>query len=396
MDLNGIFPVIFASEEAYLLSAIGLGFLFGFSLERAGFGNARKLAAQFYLYDLTVFKVMFTAILVASVGFYALVAAGLVDLSRMWINPTYLWSEVVGGFLLGVGFIVSGLCPGTAAVSMASGRWDGLVAMAGIFAGTALFAVALDWVPGLSRLYEAGGQVSVLPALLHLPAPAVLLVVVVVAGAAFVGAEKVERVFRARYGEVELTPARTPRTPRVKFALAGTLAGVALVSIAWKAPGPNTAPIPMTPLEPLDLAEAIIARDPSIVILDLRPASAEPRIPRAQAVTDSSATEVLSSAAPSMEVVVYDEQGTLHAAPASWPRSLAYRYLRGGFAAWKAEVLTPLPASGFDESSRERTERQHQLAAFFSGAKVTSSGAAPPPPAAANPAAGVKKKSRGC
>lgn len=396
MDLNGIFPVIFGSEEAYLLTAIGLGFLFGFSLERAGFGNARKLAAQFYLYDLTVFKVMFTAILVASIGFYALVAAGLVDLSRMWINPTYLWSEVVGGFLLGVGFIVSGLCPGTAAVAMASGRWDGLVALAGIFVGTALFAVSLDWVPGLLRLYEAGGQVSVLPALLHLPAPVVLLAIVVVAGGAFVGAERVERVFRARYGEVELAPPPTRRTPRVKFVLAGTLATVALVSIAWKAPGPNTTPIPMTPLEPLDLADAIIARDPSITILDLRQAQAGPVVPGAQVVTDSSAPEVLGGVGPSTQVVVYDEQGTLHWAPARWPRGLTYRYLRGGFAAWKAEVLTPLPPSGFDAAGRERTERQHQVAAFFSGAKVTSSAAAPPPAPTANPAGGGKKKSRGC
>ena len=121
---TAIFPLAIASEEVRLLTAIGLGFMFGFSLERAGFGNARKLAAQFYLYDMTVFKVMFTAILVAMVGLYTLNGLGLVDMSMMWINPTFMWAQLIGGFLLGTGFILSGLCPGTSVVSAASGRID--------------------------------------------------------------------------------------------------------------------------------------------------------------------------------------------------------------------------------------------------------------------------------
>ena len=42
-----------------------IGFAFGYTLEMAGFGDSRKLAAQFYFRELTVFKVMFTAIAVA-------------------------------------------------------------------------------------------------------------------------------------------------------------------------------------------------------------------------------------------------------------------------------------------------------------------------------------------
>ncbi|MGD2071088.1 MAG: YeeE/YedE thiosulfate transporter family protein, partial [Gemmatimonadota bacterium] len=153
---DAIFPLSFATEELRLLTAIGLGFLFGFSLERAGFGNARKLAAQFYLRDMTVFKVMFTAILVAMVGLYALTGLGLVDTSMLWINPTFMWAQVVGGFVLGVGFILSGLCPGTSVVSAASGRWDAVATFAGIFVGVAVFVVAVDVLPPLEALYSAG------------------------------------------------------------------------------------------------------------------------------------------------------------------------------------------------------------------------------------------------
>ena len=146
---SAIFPLSFATDDLRLLTAIAIGFGFGFVLERAGFGNARKLAGQFYLNDMTVFKVMFTAILVAMVGLYGLASLGMVDMSMVWINPTFIPAQAVGGFLLGIGFIMSGLCPGTSVVSMVSGRIDGWVTFVGIFLGISLFALTVDWVPGL-------------------------------------------------------------------------------------------------------------------------------------------------------------------------------------------------------------------------------------------------------
>ena len=53
----------YGSYFIYLL----VGLAFGASLEMAGFGNSKKLAAQFYFNDMTVFKVMLTAIIVACV-----------------------------------------------------------------------------------------------------------------------------------------------------------------------------------------------------------------------------------------------------------------------------------------------------------------------------------------
>ena len=141
---GAIFPLTFPTDDLRLLTGIIIGFGFGFVLERAGFGNARKLAGQFYLNDMTVFKVMFTAILVAMVGLYGLASLGLVDMSMIWINPTFIPAQAVGGFLLGVGFIMSGLCPGTSVVSMVSGRIDGWVTFAGIFLGIVLFTLTVD------------------------------------------------------------------------------------------------------------------------------------------------------------------------------------------------------------------------------------------------------------
>ena len=68
-------------DEASLIVAFLIGIGFGFFLERAGFGSAKKLAAQFYLNDLAVFKVMFTAIVTAMLGVIYLSWIGFLDLT---------------------------------------------------------------------------------------------------------------------------------------------------------------------------------------------------------------------------------------------------------------------------------------------------------------------------
>ncbi|HSG49436.1 MAG TPA: YeeE/YedE thiosulfate transporter family protein, partial [Longimicrobiales bacterium] len=284
--MSGIFPLAFATEEFRLLTAIVLGFLFGFSLERAGFGNARKLAAQFYGTDLTVFKVMFTAILVAMVGYYTLLNLGWVNPALMWVNPTFLPAQVVGGFLLGAGFIMSGLCPGTSVVSAASGRWDAVVTMGGIFIGTLIFVVAVDVFPSLQGLYEAGSMgTSLLPELLGLPPLVFALLVVVMAGAAFVAAEKIEAHFAARSEPLPLSP--EPR-PRLKLRMSGALAGVAVMGLglALVVPRAEATPPPLGTMDPLELAEAIIAGDADLMILDLREGEVDGYIPGAYPAAD--------------------------------------------------------------------------------------------------------------
>ena len=54
--------------DVSLIVAFAIGIGFGFMLERGGFGSARILAAQFYLGNMRVIKVMFTAILTAMLG----------------------------------------------------------------------------------------------------------------------------------------------------------------------------------------------------------------------------------------------------------------------------------------------------------------------------------------
>ncbi len=178
-------------DEVSLIVAFVIGLGFGFFLERAGFGSARKLVAQFYLTDLAVFKVMFTAIVTALLGLFYLSWLGWLDLSLVYVAPTYLAPQIIGGLLLGFGFVIGGYCPGTSAVAVATGSVDALVYGAGFLAGIFCFGEAYPAIGGWARA-TAMGKLT-LPELFHLPYGLVVLTVVLMAVGGFYGAGAVER-----------------------------------------------------------------------------------------------------------------------------------------------------------------------------------------------------------
>ncbi len=126
-------------EGILLLFALLTGIVFGMFLEKAGFGNARKLVQQFYFTDMSMFKVLFSAIVTAMVGIFWLSYLGVLDITQIYINGTYLWPQIIGGIVFGFGFVICGLCPGTSCVAVFTGKLDGLAVFAGMFAGLILF-----------------------------------------------------------------------------------------------------------------------------------------------------------------------------------------------------------------------------------------------------------------
>ena len=181
------------SPAANLAIAVALGFGFGFCLERAGFGSARKLTAVFYLWDMAVVKVMFSAIVTALAGLFVLSAAGLMDLSELYVEPTNLAAQALGGLVFGAGFIVGGYCPGTSIAALATGRKDGLAFALGMLAGVMAYA---EFTPGIEAWIKAGslGELT-LPTLTGIGMGWwVLVFVAVLAGAAW-GMRGLERRF---------------------------------------------------------------------------------------------------------------------------------------------------------------------------------------------------------
>ena len=178
-------------DDASLIVAFLIGIGFGFFLERAGFGNGRKLAAQFYGYDLTVFKVMFTAIVTAMLGLYYLSVIGLVDLSLVYVSPTYLLPQIAGGLLLGFGFVIGGYCPGTSCVAASTGKIDGMVYLLGIVAGILVFGEAFSLVEGFYNS-TAMGSIT-LPAVTGMSYGMIVFLVVLMALGGFMFAEWAEK-----------------------------------------------------------------------------------------------------------------------------------------------------------------------------------------------------------
>jgi len=209
-----------AHPWTYVLFAL-IGFAFGLTLEMSGFGNSRKLAAQFYFTDLTVLKVMFTAIVTAMVLTFGAVGLGILNFSQVWVNPTYLASGILGGLIMGVGFTVGGFCPTTSLAAASTGKIDGMFFVGGGFFGAFLFSETEKYFDNWYTNAGYYGRLT-LDQVFHLPIGVVVLLVVLMALFMFWGAEQLERIF----GKKDLT-----KEPKLRFAGAGALVVLALAVV---------------------------------------------------------------------------------------------------------------------------------------------------------------------
>lgn len=143
-------------EWLNMLTAFLIGTGFGFALEQAGFSSSRKLAGMFYGYDATVLKVFFTAAIVALIGSQFLGFFGVLNLNQVYVNEFYVTASVVGGVIMGAGFIMGGFCPGTGICAMSIGKIDAIVFVAGGFAGAFLFTETYPMIEGLATAQYRG------------------------------------------------------------------------------------------------------------------------------------------------------------------------------------------------------------------------------------------------
>jgi hypothetical protein len=379
-------------REVGLVVAVAIGFGFGFVLERAGFGRAQKLVGQFYGNEMTVFKVMFGAIVTAMLGAVTLSGLGLMDLravSDSATSATYLSPMVVGGLVLGAGFIVSGYCPGTSVVAAASGKLDGLATVAGVVAGTLVYGELLSW-DAFAAFTESGylGQVYLYD-LVNLPAAVVALLVTVMAVGCFVGAEKLERVFGR-----EAAPLSPLAPRRFVFAGFGALAAVGLATLALPTSTAATPPA-VARISPAELARRVIEEPWKVRVLDLRPleACAKQRVPGAECAPLEALKDLyLADASPARALVLVAE-GELAGLPAE---ARAYRgpvlVLEQGFEGWRAFALSPPPAPS-PGATPEELQAYRARAGLH--AALTGATAPPPPPPVAAGGAPVKRKAGG-
>ncbi len=184
---------IFVKFGVYLIF-LGIGFLFGFVLETSGFNHSPTLAAQFYFKDLRVFKVFFTAIVVAMLLIFSASAIGLLDYNLIWVNPTYLWSGILGGVIMGVGFILGGFCPGTSLVALATLKIDGIFFVLGGLFGVFLFGETVDKFTYFFNTSGYFGRLTLMD-VFNLPTGVIVILVTLMAIFMLWGGEQLERIF---------------------------------------------------------------------------------------------------------------------------------------------------------------------------------------------------------
>jgi len=146
--LSSIFTM---PEWLNLLIALVIGIGFGFSLEQAGFSSSRKLAGMFYGYDTTVIKVFFTASIVALIGSQLLSFFGLLNMNMVFVNEFYVAASIIGGIIMGAGFIMGGFCPGTGLSALSIGKIDALAFFVGGLTGAFLFAETYPLIENLAN-----------------------------------------------------------------------------------------------------------------------------------------------------------------------------------------------------------------------------------------------------
>lgn len=264
----------------FLALLIGCGF--GFALERAGFSSSRRLAGVFYFTDMAVVKVMFSALITAMLGLSYLVGFGWIQLDQIFLMPTIYGAQIAGGLLFGVGFVMGAWCPGTAAAGLAAGRIDALVFLAGTIGGSILFN---ELFPVIRPLYTAGDRG---PQMVYdtagMSRNGFILVFTLVAVAAFWLSELAEKVRTGRAPYLG-----SPFLKAFSLALVALAGGLFVLSPAATAVSSKSAGAATVTaleekallegvekakdhIEPEELADRLMAGEPDIVVVDVRPA----------------------------------------------------------------------------------------------------------------------------
>ncbi len=191
--MSPFIEIINASPLLSFLTALIIGIGFGFALEQAGFSSSRKLAGMFYGYDTTVLKVFFTAAIVAMLGTQFLQFFGMLDMKQVFINQYYIYAAIVGGVIMGAGFIMGGFCPGTSISALSIGKIDALFYLMGGAFGAFLFG---EIYPKMEKLFLSGykGPVKLSESLGISDGIFVFLVILAAVGMFWV-AEKAEKKF---------------------------------------------------------------------------------------------------------------------------------------------------------------------------------------------------------
>jgi hypothetical protein len=173
-----------------LLVGLLLGIVFGFAIQKSRMTRYETIVGFLRLKDLTMLKVMLSAIIVGMIGIYFFKDIGILKLSP---KSADLAANILGGLIFGVGFAVAGYCPTTGIGAIAEGRYDALLgAIPGMLVGAALYAEAYTYLKGGLLKMWSYGKVTI-PGILGLGPPYHWILIILVCTGIFLFLRALEK-----------------------------------------------------------------------------------------------------------------------------------------------------------------------------------------------------------
>lgn len=136
-------PISTSSTAGLVLAAV-FGLLFGILLNKGRVTQYNVIVNLFRFRDLTVLKVMLSAIVVGGIGVFAMMSFGWLE--GWHIKDANVLALILGGAIFGVGMVLYGYCPGTGVAAIATGSVHALVGFFGMIAGGILYAFTFPWM----------------------------------------------------------------------------------------------------------------------------------------------------------------------------------------------------------------------------------------------------------
>ena len=121
-----------------------LGTLFGFVLSRSGAADYDFIQGMFLFTNLQLYGIIGSAVAITAPSLWLLKRYGKTITGAplvIELKPRHR-GNVVGGLLFGVGWSITGMCPGPILVNIGEGKVYALVALAGALVGAGIFGVA--------------------------------------------------------------------------------------------------------------------------------------------------------------------------------------------------------------------------------------------------------------
>jgi uncharacterized protein len=137
---------------------VAFGFVFGWLLSRSGASDYNYIQEMFLFTDFQLYGIIGTAVVVTAPGLKLLRRLGrTVTGDPIVIKPKPLHrGTAIGAAFFGIGWALTGMCPGPVLVNVGEGKLYAIAALAGVLIGAGAVGVLYERLRGVFGLPDMG------------------------------------------------------------------------------------------------------------------------------------------------------------------------------------------------------------------------------------------------